>query len=266
MRLKLTLKITGKYELPFNYNYPLSAAIYKLLQFGSSEFSEFLHEIGYQEKGKKYKLFSFALRFEKPPRIGNDRFYLKSDTIILFIGSPLIETFIKNVIAGTFNSQKLEIVSSNIKSEFMIEQVEALPNPIFQNKSSFTLLSPLVLATKKESNGKLIPHYFRYYNDINEINRVFNQNLINKYKLIYNKEYTGSYLKFSWDTDYIDRRLSKNKKVTKLISVVKNGIVISIKANEIPFTLEGDKELMHVGYECGFGSQNSLGFGLADIR
>jgi len=292
MRLRLTLKITGTKELPLNYNYPLSAAIYKLLQFGSAEFSEFLHEIGYQEKGKTYKLFSFALRFEKPPKISNNRFYLKSDKIFLIISSPLIESFIKNFVIGTFQNQVIEVVSENIKTILAVEQVETLPEPKFENSMYFTLLSPLVLATKKKSqtrisqidtngkkqtrisrlslwgidtNEKLIPRYFRYYDDINEITRVFNQNLMNKYKLIHNSEYDGEPLKFQWDTEYIDKRLNQNKKVTKLISSTINGNVINIKANEIPFTLEGDVVLMKVGYECGFGSQNSLGFGLAKV-
>lgn len=267
MRLKLTLKIVGNKQLPLNYNYPLSATIYKLLQFGSPAFSEFLHEIGFQEKGKSYKLFSFALRFNKIPEINNNRFYLKSENVSLFISSPLIDTFIQNFIIGTFENQFIEINYNNINSKFVIEQVESLPAPIFSNTSKFTLLSPLVIATKKESNGKLIPRYFRYYDDINEINRVFNQNLINKYKLVHNKDYQGNGIKFSWDTNYIDKRLAANKKVTKLITVTKKGgIVTNIKANEIPFTLVGDIELIKIGYECGFGSQNSLGFGLADAN
>ncbi len=266
MKLKLTLKIKGSRELPLNYNYPLSAAIYNLLQFGSAKFSEFLHDIGYQEKGKTYKLFSFALRFEKPPKISNNRFYLKSDIVFLIISSPLIESFIKNFVSGTFQNQVIEVVSENIKTILTVEQVETLPEPNFKNSMYFTLLSPLVLATKKESNGKLIPKYFRYYDDIHEITRVFNQNLMNKYKLIHNSEYVGELLKFQWDTEYIERRLNQNKKVTKLISALIHGNMIYIKANEIPFTLEGNRDLMKVGYECGFGSQNSLGFGLAEVK
>jgi len=267
MRLKLNLKIQDGKEIPLNYNYPLSAAIYKLLQFGSPTFSEFLHEVGFQEKGKSYKLFSFALRFNKIPKIDNNRFYLKSENLTLFISSPLVDSFIKNFLIGTFENQIIEINYNSIKAKFIIEQVEAIPNPIFKTTNYFTLLSPIVISTKKESNGKLIPHYFRYYDDINEINRVLNQNLINKYKLVNNRAYEGGLLKLSWDTDYIDKRLRKNKNVTKLIKVVKNdGITVNIKANEIPFTLSGDIELINIGYECGFGSQNSFGFGLVDTN
>ncbi len=265
MRLLLKLKTVNTNRITPNYYYPLAAAVYKLLRFGSKEFAEFLHSNGYKQTGKKYKLFSFALRLEKF-RIENQIIKLLEPKASLVISSPLVKKFIKNFIIGTFEEQKIEIYGNGIKTIFKIEQVESLkkfePNTIHY----FKLLSPMVIATRKESNGKLIPRYYRYYDDINEITRVLNQNLMNKYKIIYNKEYTGNYLTFNWDTEYIDKRLRQNKKVTKLINVEKkDGIKINIKANQIPFTVEGSKELIKVGYDCGFGQQNSLGFGLVDL-
>ena len=54
MRIKLKLKSDSS-SLTCNYNYPLSAAIYKLLNFGSNEFAAFLHDKGYRLNGKVYK-------------------------------------------------------------------------------------------------------------------------------------------------------------------------------------------------------------------
>ncbi len=265
MRLLLKLKTVNKNQLTSNYYYPLAAAVYKLLRFGSKEFAEFLHSKGYKQTGKTYKLFSFALRFDKF-RMQGQVINLLKPTANLIITSPLVKEFIQNFIIGSFEEQKIEIYGSGIKTVFEIEQVESLENPGLNNTHYLKFLSPLVLATKKESNGKLIPRYYRYYDDINEITRVLNQNLMNKYKIIYDKEYTGNTLKFSWDTEYIDKRLRQNKKVTKLIRIEKkNGLTINIKANQIPFTVEGSKELIKVGYDCGFGQQNSLGFGLVDL-
>ncbi len=51
--------------LPLNYQYPLSAWIYKVLARGDRGFAEFLHEQGYKmENQKTFKLFTFSnLRF-----------------------------------------------------------------------------------------------------------------------------------------------------------------------------------------------------------
>jgi CRISPR-associated endoribonuclease Cas6 len=46
--------------LPFNYQYPLSAAIYKIIQRADEAYAAFLHNEGYQRQGKSFKLFTFS--------------------------------------------------------------------------------------------------------------------------------------------------------------------------------------------------------------
>ena len=124
----------------------------------------------------------------------------------------------------------------------------------------------MVLSTVEENGNKTHQHYFRYNDKIDEINRVFNQNLKNKYKLIYDKEYSEDDLILVWDENYINKKLNEKKRLTKKISVIKNHEEpIEIIANEIPFTLSGNSELIKVGYECGFGEKNSIGFGMAGM-
>lgn len=264
MRLKLTLNSNGK-SLPVNYNYYLAAAIYNLLKFGSPEFAEFLHNKGFVLNGKPYKLFCFALRFKNIKVIDNIIRMIEPGAE-LYVSSPLIEDFIQNFIIGTFTNQSFEIAGNNFKCNFFINQVESLPEPHFNKTNNFHLLSPVVLSTLREKeNGKTHQYYFRYNDNIAEINRVFNQNLKNKFKLIYNVEYEGDDLILEWDKDYIAKREKKNKRLTKKIAIEKyDGNPIDIIANEIPFTLTGNPELMKVGYHCGFGEKNSMGFGLAD--
>ncbi|PJA95414.1 MAG: CRISPR-associated endoribonuclease Cas6 [Ignavibacteriales bacterium CG_4_9_14_3_um_filter_34_10] len=264
MRLKLTLFSQDEF-FPLNYNYYLSSAIYKLLKFGSEEFSNFLHDKGFQLKGKKYKLFTFALRFNQL-LINSTNIRLLSNEATLFISSPLIDDFIRNFIIGTFEQQSIEIADGTNKCKFLINQVEAIPQPEFQEINHFKMLSPMVLSTVEENGNKTHQHYFRYNDKIDEINRVFNQNLKNKYKLIYDKEYSEDDLILVWDENYINKKLNEKKRLTKKISVIKNHEEpIEIIANEIPFTLSGNSELIKVGYECGFGEKNSIGFGMAGM-
>lgn len=264
MRLKLSLTAKDKF-FPLNYNYYLSAAIYKLLQFGSKKFSSFLHDIGFQLNGKQYKLFSFALRFNNA-LVGKNNFRLISPDVMLYISSPLIETFIQNFIIGSLQNQFLEISDGRTKSTLVINQIESLPEQIFQEINFFVLLSPLVLSTVNEIDNKKHQHYFRYYDDIFEINRVMNQNLKNKFKIIYNRDYSGDDLILVWDQYYIKKKSSEGKRLTKKISIpVIDNRPVDIIANEIPFSVTGSKELVNVGYQCGFGEKNSMGFGLADL-
>lgn len=49
MRIKITFKLCGKKQvLPFNYQYPVSAWIYKVLGRADKEFTRMLHDLGYK--------------------------------------------------------------------------------------------------------------------------------------------------------------------------------------------------------------------------
>ena len=265
MRVLLKLREINNRRLAINYNYPLSSAIYKLLRFGSKEFAEFLHEIGYKHSSKTYKLFSFALRFDRF-KIINQNIKLIEPTVNLVISSPLIDDFIQNFVIGTFEQQRIELFESGVKSIFQIEQVESLPPITFNGRTKFILLSPLILSTKETRNGKLQQQYYRYNSSIEEINRVLNNNLINKYELIENKIYEGNRVKLEWDGNYISRMTEKGKRLTKKVTIQKaNTPKIELIGNQLPFTLEGDKKLIKTGYDCGFGEKNSMGFGLAEV-
>lgn len=262
MRLLLKLSVNNSNKISLNYNYALSSAIYSLLRFGSSEFSAFLHQIGYKSDNKTYKLFTFTLKFESTQLTGN---YLsfKSPKAYLYISSPMIEDFIKNFVIGTFEQKKIEIYSDYINTVFNIDEAELIPPPIFNDNMYFKMISPMVLSTYKIIDGENSQYFFRYDDDINEINRVFNQNLINKYQAINNSEYAGPGVKLSWDIDFAIQSLKKGKRLSKKVSINKDiNNPINVIGIFCPFTVSGDPKLTKIGYECGFGEKNSMGFGM----
>jgi CRISPR-associated endoribonuclease Cas6 len=264
MRLLIYLSADNKI-IPYNYYYYLASALYKLLNLGSPEFSDFLHSTGYKLNGKTYKLFSFALRFGK---ISLDKtgFQLLSSELMLHISFPLIDELIKNFAIGMLLSKSLEICSADATVNLKIEQIETLPEVKFENINHFILYSPMVLSTKRELNGELSQYFYRYSDDMAELNRVFNRNLMSKYQIINNREYCGKGVYFEWDNNYILNRTKANKKLTKKISFPLDGFrPIEIVGNEVPFTVKGDKELIKIGYDCGFGERNSMGFGFAEL-
>ncbi|MCU7495372.1 MAG: CRISPR-associated endoribonuclease Cas6 [Ignavibacteria bacterium] len=264
MRLQIRLKAADK-ELTFNYNYPLFASIYSLLRLGSEEFSAFLHDKGYRIDSKTYKLYTFALRLEKAVPL-RDRFLLKSSSADLYISSPKIEEFIQAFVMGSFEKQVIKVNDGYTRTEFCINSVEVLPEPEFTGEMSFSLLSPMVISTVTEANGKLQQYYFRYYDDISEINRVLTNNLINKYRILNGKEISGA-VRLEWDEDYIRYQESRGKKLTRKVTIHSNrNGQTEVIGNMLPFRITGTSELIKTGYECGFGEKNSMGFGMGEIR
>lgn len=259
MRLKISLRITELKPISFNYHYQISSAIYLLLKFSSSEFSNFLHNKGYKLNGKQYKLFSFALKLEKYKTTQRE-IILESPNVNLIVSSPNIDDFIKNFVIGSFERTFFFISFGGREHKFIIRNMELLPEPEFKQEMSFTMISPMVLSTLKEFNGKLSPYYLRP-EDKEEINRILTQNLRNKYELINNKVTNGE-VNIFLDEDY----LKKHSRITKKITINEFGRnpvdVIGIQA---PFKISGDPELIKVGYQCGFGEKNSMGFGMTEV-
>src|SRR4051794_13075965 len=115
MRLKLTLQtLHHPAFLPFNYQYPLSSAIYKIIRSADKEFATFLHNKGYGEGYKSFKLFTFS--DIKTSFIKNgDRMQLQNDhaeLLVCFYIPQAAENFIK----GLFLNQRLEIADHKSKT------------------------------------------------------------------------------------------------------------------------------------------------------
>lgn len=125
MRFNITLSTTGNaVVLPVNYQYPLAAAIYRIINTADADYGQFLHEAGYGNTStlKKFKLFTFS-DLRVPFQIRSDRLYLADSTIqltVCFHISDAAENFIK----GLFMNRQLEIADNKSKASFIVQQVE----------------------------------------------------------------------------------------------------------------------------------------------
>jgi CRISPR-associated endoribonuclease Cas6 len=125
---------------------------------------------------------------------------------------------------------------------------------------AFACLSPLVATTKREHNGKLSTHYYRY--DDPALSEALRQNLIRKYRLIHGHEPEHADFALRFDSDFVRK---KKDGIYKLVQYRARGEVTQIKGIFAPFRVEGSPELIAVGYEAGFGEKNSMGFGMGEI-
>jgi CRISPR-associated endoribonuclease Cas6 len=108
MRIELTLTpCAGHGLLPVNYQYPLSAAIYKIIQQADEKYSTFLHDEGYKLNGKSFKLFSFS-DLRMPFRIQGDRLHINGSPASLIISFHIDEAA-TNFIKGLFLNQQFAI-------------------------------------------------------------------------------------------------------------------------------------------------------------
>lgn len=155
MRLTITLSTTQKQPIiPVNYQYPLSAAIYKILEKGDSAYAEFLHESGY---GKGFKLFCFS-QINCPFLIYSDRLLLKRNELDFKVAFHL-PLAAENFIKGLFQSEQLDVADKHSRAHFVVKSIESLPNPLAQFKEnelakhSLVPHSPVVAGIRNEKGN-----------------------------------------------------------------------------------------------------------------
>lgn len=157
--MRLSLQLAGFEDtqvIPINYQYPLSAAIYKIISFADAEYASFLHDKGYGVDGshKKFKLFTFSdLKVPFAPPV-SDRLYLKSRDASLIVCFH-IPTAAENFIRGLFINQQLQIADRASRATFTINQVEVLSSNVPAGETVSVILEPLspLIIGKKNSTG-----------------------------------------------------------------------------------------------------------------
>jgi CRISPR-associated endoribonuclease Cas6 len=266
MRIKLTLRTTqSSSNLPFNYQYPLSAVIYKILSHSSPDYAKFLHNKGYiGPDSKPRKLFTFSRLYFSPkckPK-GNILKVVPNSRATLFISSPMLEDFVQHFVIGLFNNQHIVIAGPASKARLFIEQVETIAEPEFISPCRCKALSPIVLTTAVETTNGLQTYFYRPLDKL--LSTAVRESLLHKHETVYGTPPNDTNLVFEIDREYVEKRGDKG--VSKLIAI-REGFPdeTKVKGFIAPFTLTGSTELMRTAWECGLGDKTSMGFGCIGV-
>lgn len=260
MRILLTIETQNTPAIiPVNYQYPLSAAIYKILQKADAEYAEFLHAKGY---GKGFKMFSFS-DLHIPFRILGDRLLLqatKAEVIICFHLPCAAETFIK----GLFISQQLVIADKESKTLFYVQNVEVLEDMLKdrQDEEEVTVLlkplSPVVCGVKNEKGNYIFlsPEEERY-------EEMIWLNWQEKVRSLMEK----TEVEFLMHATFVRVKFFKNPPKSRLITI-KSGTSEETKIrgfNNFLLEIKGKKKVVEILLEAGVGLYNAQGMGCVEI-
>ena len=253
MRFKLILQIQPEVmgrELPINYQYPLQAAIYHTLAQSDLEFSTWLHENGYQQEGKRFKLFTFSNLIV--PQFGIDRqrerLIVKSSLVTLFI-SFLPERSTRQFVQGLFQQQTIQVADYLSGVQFVVREIQVMPSLEYHPDMAFKTLSPVCISLRNEQGNMdyLSPDDPRY-----ELGLL--TGLLARYDVIHGRPYSG--------TPYCHLQLL-NEPRSSLIRI-KAGTPGETRVRGYRYTFKIDlpEELMQIAYESGLGEKGSMGFGM----
>ena len=250
MRIKILIDVGTGVTLPINYNHLLTSVIYRFLAESNPEYATFLHNEGYGDDLRRFKLFTFSQLMAERRRVTGDRIHFRS-TLTWFVSSP-VETFLSHFADTLLTEGRLNLGGH----ELQIRDVTVPRVPRFQSEMQFRCLSPIVMTTVRQREGKQVMHYC--LPDDPAFSDLVRQNLIRKHAVIHDHLPSDDAFTLEFDRNYITRRQGR---VTRLIDY--KGI--KVRGVLCPFRVSGSRALIQVGYECGFGDKNSAGFGMVEV-
>lgn len=249
MRVKLTLSALKRATLlPLNYNHAIASLIYRTLSNSSTDFAASLHDEGFGAAGRKFKLFTFSRLFAHRSFVKAGQLLLSDPTVSLQISSPVAE-FIEHFVTGLFQSESFEIAGAR----FSLTQAETLAPPDFAARMNFRALSPITESLRDERGGT------RFLSLEDDWSEIISRNLLRKYQALHGHAPADARLLWTWNQDYIAEAARRSRRLSVLTDI--RGI--KVRGWLAPFTIEGSTELIELGYEAGYGSRNSMGFGMA---
>jgi len=266
MILNLVLSVdTGKGSnlLPFNYQYPLSAAIYNIIKKGDTQYNYFLHHTGYG--ANRLKLFTFSdiiIRFI----CKGDRMLLQGKNALLKVCFHIDEAagyFVK----GLFMEERLVIGDQKSQVHFRIQEVEnylpLLPVNTINNMVNVVLepISPMVVGSPNPNTS--ITRFYSPYE------KIFIERLllgwIKKYKVVSglnDKDIESIKSRITIEVQFYDSP-PWEKTIT-----IKDGLPSSHKIRGyIKFRLKitAPKAMVELALNSGLGLKNSMGMGCVQL-
>lgn len=239
--IKNIFKIKKSLLIPFNYNHIISSIIYN--KIADLKLAKELHE------SKTFKFFTFSQLNIQKRRMAEEGIISKDGAVNFQISSPN-EYLIKNLVEGY-----LDDLSVNFKGEeLFVEKIELLGESEIKNHVNVKTISPIIVRTKKEVDGKLkvwdlTPSEQKFYNSLEN-------NLVKKYNQFYDEELTNDEISISSPMAFVKR---------KRIMIEKDNAKIFHRSFMMDLELHGDLNLIKFAHDCGLGEKNSLGFGMIDL-
>jgi CRISPR-associated endoribonuclease Cas6 len=256
MRFKLTLNRSTKQRMvPMDYQYYISAWIYKVLFQADKKFAQFLHEHGYGKgETKLYKLFCFSrLSFGKPKLWKEKKlFEISTHEIDLQISFDVTEVA-SNFIKGLFMLQDCYLGDKFNGIDFKVTKVEVLPEPAFSGTMNYRLQTPWVVSYKSEMDK--YPQYLTPNDDL--FNQLAIKHLAEKFN---NTRDSGSIIQ-----DQIRLTISTPFRQAGFIMKPGTKEESRVVGNLFDFELTAPVEVHRMVWNTGVSEKSSSGFGWAEV-
>ncbi len=252
MRFTINLQPIGnKPVMPINYQYLFSSWVYKTISKADADFAEQLHNKGYSDGLRNFKLFSFSrLMVRKPKPQPQGRLTFAPAVFPVELSFYLDEIF-RPFIMGLFSGAEGQVVDKYGGIDFSVQEIQRMPEPEWKPTMCFETLSPVHVNLRRDKN--FIRHLSPFDADFKLA--VFD-NLVHKY----NAAHPDSDITFELD----DFRFELASNANKRRIIIKEHLpeATSLIGYDFKCRITAPAELMRIAYHAGLGKSNAMGLGL----
>jgi len=239
-----------------DYQYYISAWIYKTIMQSSVEFATFLHDKGFgADEGKLFKLFCFSrLDFGKPVLHSEEKLFgVNAETMRLKISFDIPQAA-SHFIEGLFKDQELYLGNNVHGINLKVTSVELLSEPSFNETMHYRMVTPWVVSIKEEDKPQ--PVYLAA--DDERFPTQAARHLAEKHNLTHTGTPTVGHGQIT---------------INRINGFKRSGFVISpgtpretrVIGNLFEFTLTAPATIHQMAWNAGISEKSSMGFGWCEI-
>ncbi len=255
MRVHIRLTPSATHgHMPINYNAFVSEFVYEAIQPDVP----FAKQPKAGQQGIPYYTFS---NLYIPEVQQEDRTLRFGQVEIELTISMLLEPEYNEELLARLRSVPSLLFPTNIGTELLVSQITLVDEATsVANYARFRMLSPLASPMWDAGDGSE-PRYVHYGEP--EFTESIRGILVAKYERWKGHKPHDTRFRFTLDEKYVQRRRGR---ISKLVTFHEGEEdEKKVKAIVAPFEVEGNPELIWLGYVAGFGEKNLLGFGCADL-
>lgn len=239
MQLIININLDKQLILPLNYNHIVQSIIYRALSV-IPEYADFIHDNGYMNGNRSYKMFNFG-QLKGEYRI-EGRNIIFSNFVSLEVRSPL--SMLINILKYSFETNGITFGEKTFNDIL----IEIYDYTIEDSEINIEMNSPVTVYSTDEYMGNT---YYYAPTDV-EFSDMIDANFKRKYFSYYGvRPYSNVEIELLNNT-------APRKMVTKY-----QGLYVNAWFGR--YRLSGERKYLDFLYQTGLGSKNSQGFGMFSL-
>ena len=250
--------------LPLNYQYALSAWIFRTLEQGDRDLALRLHDEGYADAHRRFKFYSFSELFPVKKAIEGDRLVLLHPDVRFSI-SFLADHAAQSMVLGLFRRAEPSFLGDRISGgRFAVRSVEMQMLPRLEPDTVFRTTSPAVFSLSDPNPDGSPGKRYLHPEEPGFVDQ-FAANLAAKYAVALREGLLPGLATDLRDAPLNFELLSDHVKEKRIDLLRGQPGYTRVRGYKFRFRLNAPEPVLQVALLAGVGEKNAMGFGGVEV-